>query len=210
MGDGGSGGDPQNHAQTLSSHLGKLLRLNVNRRGAKWQIAGYGLRNPWRFSFDRANGDLYIGDVGQDSWEEIDYATRRAAEEAEQLRLATSTRAARATSPTSRSNPAGTLVFPILVYSHSAGCSITGGYVYRGKAIPSARGPLLLRRLLLRDDLEPPLGEGEARRQPPRAVHVGSLSSSGGLGRQSRRRLAARKRLQAEPYAVSHVSSGVA
>ena len=77
MGDGGSGGDPQNHAQTLSSRLGKLLRLNVNRSGAKWQIAGYGLRNPWRFSFDRLTHDLYIGDVGQGSWEEVDVRTPR-------------------------------------------------------------------------------------------------------------------------------------
>src|SRR5204863_297805 len=74
-GDGGSGGDPQNHAQNLSSHLGKLLRLNVDRRGAKWQTIGYGLRNPWRFSWDRATRDLYIGDVGQDAWEEVDVRT---------------------------------------------------------------------------------------------------------------------------------------
>jgi glucose/arabinose dehydrogenase len=75
LGDGGSGGDPHNHAQSLGSRLGKLLRLNVNRRGAKWRIAGYGLRNPWRFSWDRATRDLYIGDVGQNDWEEVDVRT---------------------------------------------------------------------------------------------------------------------------------------
>ena len=74
MGDGGSGGDPENRAQNLNSLLGKLLRLNVDKRGASWQIAGYGLRNPWRFSFDRRTDDLYIGDVGQNAWEEIDSA----------------------------------------------------------------------------------------------------------------------------------------
>jgi glucose/arabinose dehydrogenase len=74
-GDGGSGGDPNNHSQNLSSRLGKLLRLNVDKRGAPWQIVGYGLRNPWRFSWDRSTRDLYIGDVGQSAWEEVDVRT---------------------------------------------------------------------------------------------------------------------------------------
>src|SRR5205823_1996719 len=73
MGDGGSGGDPQNRAQNLGSRLGKLLRLNPLRAGTTWQIVGYGLRNPWRFSFDRKTGNLWIGDVGQGNWEEVDY-----------------------------------------------------------------------------------------------------------------------------------------
>ena len=73
MGDGGSGGDPENRAQNLKSRLGKLLRIDPTRAGSAWQIVGYGLRNPWRFSFDRANGNLWIGDVGQDRYEEIDY-----------------------------------------------------------------------------------------------------------------------------------------
>ena len=64
MGDGGSAGDPGNRAQNMNQRLGKLLRIDPLRRGARWQIVGLGLRNPWRFSFDRANGDLYIGDVG--------------------------------------------------------------------------------------------------------------------------------------------------
>jgi len=72
MGDGGSAGDPGNRAQNMNDRLGKLLRIYPLRRGARWQIVGLGLRNPWRFSFDRANGDLYIGDVGQGAWEEID------------------------------------------------------------------------------------------------------------------------------------------
>ena len=78
MGDGGSGGDPGNRAQNPHQQLGKLLRINPLKRGARWQTVGLGLRNPWRFSFDRANGDLYIGDVGQGEWEEIDYRSRAA------------------------------------------------------------------------------------------------------------------------------------
>src|SRR3954462_9022364 len=139
MGDGGSAGDPGNRAQNLSIRLGKLRRLNVDRKGASWQVAGYGLRNPWRFSFDRATRDLYIGDVGQGDWEEVDVRTP-----AQQRALANYgwrvwEGRARYTSG-QRVNPRGTLVFPIAAYSHSKGCSITGGYVYRGPAVRAARG----------------------------------------------------------------------
>ena len=139
MGDGGSGGDPQNHAQNLSSRLGKLLRLNVNKAGARWQIAGYGLRNPWRFSWDRATRDLYIGDVGQGDWEEVDLRTPAQQRGLNNYGWRVWEGRARYTVG-QKVNPRGTLVFPIAVYSHDAGCSITGGYVYRGKAVPSARG----------------------------------------------------------------------
>jgi glucose/arabinose dehydrogenase len=138
-GDGGSGGDPHNHAQNLSSHLGKLLRLNVDRRGATWQIAGYGLRNPWRFSWDRATRDLYIGDVGQDSWEEVDVRTPAQQGFLNNYGWRVWEGRSRYTSG-QRPNPHGRLVFPIVVYSHGQGCSITGGYVYRGRAVPAARG----------------------------------------------------------------------
>ena len=138
-GDGGSGGDPHNHAQSLSSRLGKLLRLNVNKRGASWQIAGYGLRNPWRLSFDRATRDLYIGDVGQDQWEEVDVRTPRQWRGLNNYGWRVWEGRSRYTQG-QQVNPRGTLVRPIAVYSHSAGCSITGGYVYRGKAIPGLRG----------------------------------------------------------------------
>ena len=76
MGDGGSAGDPGNRAQNPNERLGKLLRINPLARGARWQTVGLGLRNPWRFTFDRASGDLYIADVGQGEWEEIDYRSR--------------------------------------------------------------------------------------------------------------------------------------
>jgi glucose/arabinose dehydrogenase len=133
-GDGGSGGDPPNNSQNLSRKLGKLLRL----KGGRWQIYAYGLRNPWRFSFDRANGDLYIGDVGQDAWEEIDYRPRAAKGLAN---YGWSAYEGRTPYTPSRLNHAGRLVMPVQVYSHDGGnCSVTGGYVYRGSAVRSARG----------------------------------------------------------------------
>jgi glucose/arabinose dehydrogenase len=139
MGDGGSGGDPGNRAQNLSSRLGKLLRLNVNKRGARWQVAGYGLRNPWRFSWDPRTHDLYIGDVGQNAWEEIDLRTPRQQRALNNYGWRVWEGRARFTVG-QRVNPRGTLVFPLAVYSHSQGCSVTGGYVYRGNAVASARG----------------------------------------------------------------------
>jgi glucose/arabinose dehydrogenase len=138
-GDGGSGGDPNNHSQNLSSRLGKLLRLNVDKRGARWQVAGYGLRNPWRFSWDRSTRDLYIGDVGQSAWEEVD--VRTPAQQRGLNNYGWRVWEGRARYQDGQQvNPRGTLVFPIAVYSHDEGCSISGGYVYRGRAVPSARG----------------------------------------------------------------------
>jgi glucose/arabinose dehydrogenase len=139
MGDGGSAGDPGNRAQNLRSQLGKLLRRNPLRAGSGWQIVGYGLRNPWRFSFDRLTGDLWIGDVGQGAIEEIDYRAR-----ARIGRLANygwnryEGRSVYSSNPL-RGN--GQLVFPVAQYGHNGGaCSVTGGYVYRGSAVPAARG----------------------------------------------------------------------
>jgi len=133
MGDGGSGGDPENRAQNMRSLFGKLLSIDVNTRRVR--IEALGLRNAWRFSFDRANGDLYIGDVGQGSYEEIDYRPRSKTglanygwdvyEGNEKFE--------------DKSPGPGELVFPIAVYGHNNGCSVTGGFVYRG-AIASLRG----------------------------------------------------------------------
>jgi glucose/arabinose dehydrogenase len=138
MGDGGSAGDPQNNAQNLSSRLGKLLRISVNTRKAIVQIAGYGLRNPWRFSFDKPTGDLYIADVGQNSWEEVDY-TPRASPGLENYGWRVFEGTARYTAG-QEPNPAGHLVMPVATYGHGEGCSVTGGYVYRGSAVPALRG----------------------------------------------------------------------
>jgi glucose/arabinose dehydrogenase len=138
MGDGGSGGDPEDRAQNLGSRLGKLLAINVDRRGAKAQIVGYGLRNPWRFSFDRQTGDLYIGDVGQNSWEEVDF-TRRRSPGLENYGW--DVYEGRARHERKSPNPRGKLVFPIAVYSLDGGeCAVSGGFVYRGRAVPAARG----------------------------------------------------------------------
>jgi glucose/arabinose dehydrogenase len=137
MGDGGSGGDPENRAQDLGERLGKLLSIDVD-DDADWRIDAYGLRNPWRFSFDRATGDLYIGDVGQGAWEEINFLPRRSPglenfgwdvfEGDHQFE-------------DKEPNPQGRLVGPITEYSLSGdNCSVIGGFVYRGEAIPSARG----------------------------------------------------------------------
>ena len=130
MGDGGGSGDPENHAQDLSDRLGKLLRLDVDQPSTEWEMAGYGLRNPWRFSFDRVKGDLWIGDVGQSTLEEIDFVSApdlgglynfgwnvyEGSELYEDKPLA----------------PGGILVEPRTEYTHDLGCSVTGGYVYRG------------------------------------------------------------------------------
>ena len=139
MGDGGSGGDPEDRAQDLRSQLGKLLRLDVDRAGAKPELVALGLRNPWRFSFDRATGDLWIADVGQGDWEEIDV-----------LRAGWSGLPnfgwdiweGRARFEDKPLGP-GRLVQPVAVYSHDAGCSVTGGFVYRGKAVPALSGRYL-------------------------------------------------------------------
>ena len=138
MGDGGAGGDPEDRAQNLGSRLGKLLAINVDRRAPKPQIAGYGLRNPWRFSFDRRTGDLYIGDVGQNSWEEVSF-TRRRSPGIENYGW--DVYEGRSRHESKKPNPVGHLVFPVAVYSLSGDeCAITGGIVYRGAAVGAAKG----------------------------------------------------------------------
>jgi glucose/arabinose dehydrogenase len=137
MGDGGSGGDPENRAQNLGSLLGKLLRINVNVRRPRPVIVGYGLRNPWRFSFDRKTGDLYIGDVGQNAWEELDF-TRRRTPRLENYGWRVFEGRERYTEETP--NPAGHLVMPYYVLPNPPNCSVIGGFVYRGSAVPAARG----------------------------------------------------------------------
>ena len=160
MGDGGSGGDPNDRAQDRTQLLGKMLRIDVDgaTRAGRGVITGcglaanytipadnpfigdgnacdeiwaYGMRNPWRFSFDRATGALFIGDVGQNLWEEID------------LQPATSSggenygwRCYEGTYEYNTTGCASTYVDPILEYGHTGGrCSLTGGYAYRGHGI---------------------------------------------------------------------------
>jgi glucose/arabinose dehydrogenase len=129
LGDGGSEGDPQQASESLRSRLGKLLRTNPLRGG--WQMVGLGLRNPWRFSFD-ATGNLWIGDVGQDHFEEIDF--RRAARVGRVANYGWSRYEGRVVYERShRLTKKGDLVFPVATYPHSQGCSVTGGYVVGGR-----------------------------------------------------------------------------
>ena len=159
MGDGGSGGDPEDRAQNLNTLLGKILRIDVSGSGYTIpsgnpyagatagldEIWCFGLRNPWRPSFDRQTGDFVIADVGQAQREEIDFAPAGTGAGANYgwrclegtLPYTTST-----TTPCgSCANPACPFVLPSAEYDHSGGrCSISGGYVYRGSAIPSLQG----------------------------------------------------------------------
>ncbi|MDQ3994547.1 MAG: PQQ-dependent sugar dehydrogenase [Actinomycetota bacterium] len=138
MGDGGSGGDPDNRAQDLGDRLGKLLRLDVDDEGADWEIAAYGLRNPWRFSFDSRTGDLYLGDVGQGAWEELDYLPRA---NRDLVNFGWDVFEGRARFEDKEPNPEGRLVSPVVVYPLEGGnCSVIAGFVYRGDAIPSIEG----------------------------------------------------------------------
>lgn len=152
LGDGGGGGDLDNHAQDLQDQLGKLLRLDVSAPGPPRippdnpfigetpldEIWALGLRNPWTFSFDRATGDLYIADVGQMEIEEIDVqpAMSGGGENYGWHRMEGSA----CYNPTTGCDD-GSLVLPVHEYPHGGGrCSISGGYVYRGTAIPDEIG----------------------------------------------------------------------
>jgi glucose/arabinose dehydrogenase len=170
MGDGGGVGDPQNNGQRLDTLLGKLLRIDVNvtppvptapgagrpirprepgvtylipadnpfvgQPGARGEIWAYGFRNPWRWSFDRLTRRLFLADVGQGNWEEVNLVERggnygwRIME------------GAHCFNPPSGCSTTG-LRLPVAEYSHAEGCSITGGYVYRGAQIPALRGHYL-------------------------------------------------------------------
>lgn len=153
MGDGGSVGDPQGNGQNGNVLLGKLLRIDVdsaapyaipasnpfvgvaNFRGEIWAL---GLRNPWRYSFDRQSGDLYIGDVGQDRYEEVDYQPYpNAGGQNYGWNIVEGN--GHCYKPAAGCDQTG-LTLPVLDYDHSQGCAITGGYVYRGCALPDLRG----------------------------------------------------------------------
>jgi glucose/arabinose dehydrogenase len=136
MGDGGSEGDPEGNGQNRASLLGKILRLDVAKRHPRPQMYAYGLRNPWRFSFDPATGELWIGDVGQNRYEEVDHLPAGTPPGANLGWNAYEGRAVYKPQAIDRSR----LVWPVAVYPHTDGCSITGGYVYRGSEVPALRG----------------------------------------------------------------------
>ena len=152
-GDGGGGGDPLGNGQNLNALLGKMLRIDVdsgspyaippsnpfaNRSDARKEIWAYGLRNPWRFSFDRVTGDLWIADVGQDAFEEIDLqpASSIGGENYGWNRME-----GKHCYRTSSCNTDNSLTLPIIEYDHSGSkCSLTGGYRYRGAKFPRMQG----------------------------------------------------------------------
>jgi glucose/arabinose dehydrogenase len=136
MGDGGSGGDPEDRAQDMSSLFGKLFTIDVNRAGARPEIVALGLRNPWRYSFDRRTGDLYIADVGQGDIEEINYLPRSSTG---LVNYGWDLFEGRAQFEDTPQGP-GRLVQPIAQYTHALGCSVTGGFVYRGTQVRSHVG----------------------------------------------------------------------
>ena len=154
LGDGGSGGDPQGNGQNTSTLLGSILRIDVSEIGpsqgyrippdnpfagatkARGEIWAYGLRNPWRFTFDREHGDLWTGDVGQNSFEEVDLIQRGGNYGWNTLE------GNHCFSPRSGCDPTGTLP-PVIEYSANKGCSVIGGYVYRGTDVPSLTGTYL-------------------------------------------------------------------
>jgi glucose/arabinose dehydrogenase len=137
-GDGGGGNDEFGHAQDRRSLLGKMLRLNVDQAGAKPRIWGIGLRNPWRFSFDRITGTLWIGDVGQGKWEEIDRVSKP---QTRSLRnFGWGRYEGREVFNGGRTLNGGTLVRPLTVVGHPESVAIVGGYVYRGTDVPALRG----------------------------------------------------------------------
>jgi glucose/arabinose dehydrogenase len=143
LGDGGSARDPMGNAQNLGVVLGKLLRLDpatgrapvtnpfVSTAGARPEIYAYGLRNPWRFSFDRKTGKLWLGDVGQDLYEEIDIV---------QAGQNYGWNAKEGLHCYKSSSCSGSYVDPVVEYGHDVGISVTGGYVYRGNDVPALAG----------------------------------------------------------------------
>jgi glucose/arabinose dehydrogenase len=156
-GDGGSGGDPQGNGQRLDTLLGKLLRIDprpaggapygipadnpfAGRSGARGEIWAYGLRNPWRFSFDRGTGDLWVADVGQGSIEEVN---RWPAGSPTGPNFGWNTMEGTACYAPAEGCPTDGLVLPVAEYGHDRGCSVTGGYVYRGTGVPGLAGTYL-------------------------------------------------------------------
>jgi glucose/arabinose dehydrogenase len=136
-GDGGDGGDAFHNGQSVSGNFAKLKRLDVSARAVRWSTWAIGLRNPWRFSFDRKTDDLYIADVGQDEWEEVDYVPKGRSH----LNFGWNRYEGDARYGSEALVPGWRYVPPVHVYRHGDdGCSVTGGYVYRGARVPTARG----------------------------------------------------------------------
>ncbi len=176
MGDGGGGGDPEQRAQNLGERLGKLLSVDVAAPDPDWRIEGYGLRNPWRFSFDRETGYLWIGDVGQGEWEEIDYTPRDSPGlENYGWDVYEGSHRFEDKDP----NPKSRLVMPVAEYSHDHGCSVTGGFVYRGESIPAAQGRYFYGDYCSGNVWSLALEDGRASKVTRHRIQVPALSSFG-------------------------------
>jgi glucose/arabinose dehydrogenase len=179
LGDGGGAFDPRQTAQDPDTLLGKIISLDVDSERPRWRVELYGLRNPWRFSFDAALGEIWIADVGQDDVEEINRVLLEADEPPKNLGWS-------AYEGTTRYEEhelagAGELIWPVAAYDHDEGCSVTGGLVYGGVGIPA-----LNRRYVYGDfcsgtlwSLRAKPGEGaeDVRREQPRVpslTHIGT------------------------------------
>jgi glucose/arabinose dehydrogenase len=191
LGDGGGAGDQSNNAQNLGTLLGKIIRIDVNRRsegrayaipddnpfiatkGARPEIWAYGLRNVWRFSFDRETNHLWAGDVGQDSWEEIDLITRG---ENYGWNFREGFHSFGRRPPTTGAK----FIDPVAEHGRDAAQSITGGYVYRGTALPGLRGQYIYGDFMTGKIWSIPIGE--AKVVTPMPVAQGKLISSFGEG----------------------------
>jgi len=196
LGDGGSAGDPRGYAQSVSSLLGKILRIDprpsaghpysipgdnpfVHVPGARPELWDIGLRNPWRFSFDTRTGDLWIADVGQDRWEEIDVhpAGARGGLNFGWNRL-------EGTHPFTGAAPRDA-VPPVYEYSHDqGGCAVTGGYVYRGSALPALRGAYVFGDFCLGRIVALRMGAAGSPHVRPVGVTIPDLASFGQDGRR--------------------------
>ena len=137
LGDGGGAGDKSNNAQDLGDPLGKILRIDVDRPGGRFTPVAYGLRNPWRFSWDRETKAIWIADVGQEEREEINSVASFT--DPPQNFGWPGFEGSRDFDEREPTGP-GRVVDPVAEYDHDEGCSITGGYVYRGREVPKLRG----------------------------------------------------------------------
>jgi glucose/arabinose dehydrogenase len=141
LGDGGGAFDPRRTAQDPRSKLGKLLSVDVDAPAPDWRVELIGLRNPWRFSFDPALGEVWIADVGQDRVEEVDRVLLEPDEPPKNLGWSAFEGDRRVTENGEHPlDGSGDLVWPAVQYTHDEGCSVTGGYVYRGTRLPRLQG----------------------------------------------------------------------
>jgi glucose/arabinose dehydrogenase len=142
LGDGGGSFDPDETAQDLDSPLGKIASLDVDAAKRRWRTELYGLRNPWRFSFDPALGELWVADVGQDETEEVNRLLLEPDEPPKNLGWSAFEGTFRI-HETHGLDDRGELIWPVASYTHEDGCSVTGGFVYRGTALPKLSGRYL-------------------------------------------------------------------